>query len=238
MSSGIHHHLKIAVLNYSGNVGKSTLARHLLQPRMQDCPIIFIETINEGGDDTNIKGKDFAKVMADVLAAESAIVDIGSSNVEQVFAKVGMMGDVLDGFDFFLVPTVPKMKQQNDTTKMLLDLVKLDIPREKIKVVLNNADPEESIDRAFAQTLAVLETLLIDYAVVHESSAYAGLNGRTVSECVSAGRDFKAEIAAESNSDRRHGLATAKVFSGMAKVIQRELDGVFKKLFVPSTVSS
>ena len=237
MATGFSRDFKVAVLNYSGNVGKSTLARHLLQPRMQDCPIIFVETINEGGDDTNIKGKDFASVMAEVLASDRAIVDIGSSNIEQVFAKVGQMGDILEGFDFFLVPTVAKTKQQNDTTKMLLDLIKMDVPPEKIKVILNNADPEESVEKLFAHTLGSIKLLGFDYAVVHENMGYADLIGRTVLEAAAEGRNFKAEIAAASTKERKDELARAQVFSRMAKTIKGELDGVFAKLFLSSTVS-
>lgn len=38
--------MKIAVLNFSGNVGKSTIARHLLLPRIPGAELIAIESIN------------------------------------------------------------------------------------------------------------------------------------------------------------------------------------------------
>ena len=37
--------MKIAVLNFSGNVGKSTIARHLLSPRMPKAGLVAVETI-------------------------------------------------------------------------------------------------------------------------------------------------------------------------------------------------
>ena len=45
--------MKLCVINFSGNVGKSTLARHLLAPRMDQCSIIAVESINtdEESDD-------------------------------------------------------------------------------------------------------------------------------------------------------------------------------------------
>jgi cellulose biosynthesis protein BcsQ len=223
--------IKVAVLNYSGNVGKTTLARHLLQPRMGNCPILFIESINEGGDETNVKGKDFASVMVEVLASDSAIVDIGSSNIEQVFAKVGQMGDVLDGFDFILIPTVAKAKQQADTVKVLRDLIDLSVPTERLKLVLNHVDHDDDIDKVFANVLKTAHTLGIAYAVVHESEGFAHLAHRTVSEVAASDRDFRKEIAAAESKETKRELATAQVFSRIAQGIERELDTAFVKLF-------
>ena len=42
--------MKVAVINYSGNVGKSTVAGHLLKPRLKDAPIFSIESINQGAE--------------------------------------------------------------------------------------------------------------------------------------------------------------------------------------------
>lgn len=223
--------MKIAVLNYSGNVGKSTLAKHMLQPRMNDCPITFIESINEGGDESNVKGKDFAKVMIDVLAADSAIVDIGSSNIEAVFAKVGRMGDVLEGFDYFLIPTVAKPKQQKDTVKVIRDLIALGVPKGKLKVVFNHADPEDDVEMVFAPVKEPIDALGIVSAVVYESEGYAFLGARSVKDCVAEGRDFRKEIADAATKDEKHDLATAQVFSRLAQSIQRDLDAAFTKLF-------
>ena len=38
--------MKIAVINFSGNVGKSTVARHLLLPRIAGAELIAVESIN------------------------------------------------------------------------------------------------------------------------------------------------------------------------------------------------
>lgn len=36
---------KVAVLNYTGTVGKTTVAAHLLAPRMDNAPIYAIEAL-------------------------------------------------------------------------------------------------------------------------------------------------------------------------------------------------
>ena len=38
--------MKIAVINFSGNVGKTTVARHLLLPRIEGAELITVESIN------------------------------------------------------------------------------------------------------------------------------------------------------------------------------------------------
>ena len=49
--------MKIAVINFSGNVGKSTIARNLLAPRIPDAEVFAVETINsDGTEDETMKG--------------------------------------------------------------------------------------------------------------------------------------------------------------------------------------
>ncbi len=38
--------MKVAVINFSGNVGKTTIAGHLLVPRIDGAELIAVETIN------------------------------------------------------------------------------------------------------------------------------------------------------------------------------------------------
>ncbi|MBZ8143267.1 StbB, partial [Rubrivivax gelatinosus] len=38
--------MKVAVISFSGNVGKTTIARHLLAPRIPGAQLIAVESIN------------------------------------------------------------------------------------------------------------------------------------------------------------------------------------------------
>ena len=70
---------KIAVLNFSGNVGKSTLAKHLLAPMMDNCPVVSVETINaDAASETLITGSQFGQLQEDMLLQDQVIVDVGS----------------------------------------------------------------------------------------------------------------------------------------------------------------
>ena len=49
---------KIAVINFSGNVGKSTISKHLLVPRLEDAVLLAVETINaDEGADLTVNGQ-------------------------------------------------------------------------------------------------------------------------------------------------------------------------------------
>ena len=223
--------LKIAVLNYSGNVGKSTLARHLLAPRMQGCSVTFIESINEGGDASQIKGKDFLRAMVDVRMADQAIVDIGSSNIEQVLARTAGMDEILEMFDYFLVPTVPKHKQQTDTVNMIEALMTRGVQPGKIKVVFNHAERDDDAEKAFGSVKAVTTPLEIRTAVVHENEGFAWLGARKISTAAARNRDFKKELLAESDPSRKREIAEDEMAALLARSIERELDRVFAELF-------
>ena len=71
--------MKIAVLNFSGNVGKTTVAAHLLKPRMGDTPVYSIESINTGADADGIevekmKGKKFGELVDELMLLDAARV--------------------------------------------------------------------------------------------------------------------------------------------------------------------
>ena len=43
--------MKILVGNVSGNMGKTTLVKHLIAPRMKDARIVVLESTNAGSDE-------------------------------------------------------------------------------------------------------------------------------------------------------------------------------------------
>jgi len=61
------HPMKVAVLNYSGSVGKTIVASHLLAPRMNHALIFAVETTNETAADLGLnidqlRGEQFGKL--------------------------------------------------------------------------------------------------------------------------------------------------------------------------------
>lgn len=157
--------MKIAVLNFSGNVGKTTIAKHLLQRKM-NCEVFSVESINasnlEGSAVTQITHKQFSDLQTALLLNDDLIVDIGSSNVENLLKEISNYSGSQDDFDFFVIPTVPKDKQILDSISTIVYLIdELNIPKEKIRVVYNFAESADTIDHDFEKIERVLSTLKI-----------------------------------------------------------------------------
>ena len=63
----------VGVINFSGNVGKSTVARHLLCPRIPGAKLLTIESINsDGRTDDALRGKLFGELQVLLQTVESA----------------------------------------------------------------------------------------------------------------------------------------------------------------------
>jgi hypothetical protein len=228
--------MKVAVVNYSGNVGKTTVARHLLSPRLNGCPILFVESINEGGDaKTNIKGRDFKEVLREIPAHEHVVVDIGSSNVESVFGQLKKMQDAHEDFDAFVIPTVPAAKQQADTGKVAEALYEMGVKPDRIKVLFNQVEEGDEVAKVFATLLKSLKPLQVApslQAVIHQNEIFPLLGTRSIEEAICADRDFKAELAAAvGNPALQMEIAEARIVSRLAKGAKTELDSAFAHLF-------
>jgi hypothetical protein len=105
--------MKIAVINFSGNVGKTTVARHLLAPRIPGAEVVAVESLNP--DDTEaqaLRGRQFGELQEYMHTVDSAVVDIGASNVEDLLALMHRYQGSHEDFDCFVVPTVAPAKQQ------------------------------------------------------------------------------------------------------------------------------
>jgi hypothetical protein len=147
--------MNIAVLNYSGNVGKTTVARHLLQPRLS-LELIAVETINADETEaaTAIRGKQFAQLQEYMLTADGLIVDVGASNVEEFLLLMQQYQGSHSDFDYFIVPTVPALKQQKDTVATLAELERIGVDRDRVRLVFNQAEQGTPLEEAYAMVWA------------------------------------------------------------------------------------
>jgi hypothetical protein len=149
--------MKLAVISFSGNVGKSTIARHLLAPRLPGARVIAIESINaDEGQAQSMRGFQFGELQEYLQSVEDVVVDIGASNVEELMRLMHLYHGSHEEFDCFIVPTVPPPKQQQDTIATLVDLHSVGVPTERIQVVFNMVDDREPLERTFHSVLAFL----------------------------------------------------------------------------------
>ena len=147
--------MKLAVINFSGNVGKSTIARHLLAPRIPGAEFIAVESINAGdGQPTTIRGRQFAHLQEYLQTVDDVIVDIGASNVEDLLSLMRRYTGSHTDFDGFIVPTVPARKQQQDTAATLAELARIGVPAQRVRLVFNQVEHDTPLEQVFETLLA------------------------------------------------------------------------------------
>lgn len=235
--------MKVAVINFSGNVGKTTIARQLLGSRMQ-AEEFAVETINAGASDesvrtSRIKGKDFGELQEDLMLMESAIVDVGASNAEDFVKLMAQFSGSHEEFDYFVVPVVAEKKQQADTINTIKTLARLGVPSKKIRVVFNRVDPDDSqhIDNLFATVIGFhqaekLFTLKCD-AVLFNNEIFDRLRAlkKTVSDLIDDPTDYRAMLREAKTDDEKHFAVSMVSAQRLARSAQENLDQVFKALF-------
>jgi hypothetical protein len=229
--------MKVAVINFSGNVGKTTVARHLLAPRIDGAEVIAIESINaDDGQAKALRGRHFGELQEYLQTVDNVVVDIGASNVEDLLALMDRYRGSHEDFDYFVVPTVPALKQQQDTIATLTQLARLGIPESKLKVAFNQVEDDVKVDEAFDTLLAFIDQNPITHVSVQcrlgTNEIYERVKGtgKDLAELAGDATDYKALIAkAQSTADKlalAQKLATRRLASGVVP----ELDKCFAAL--------
>lgn len=233
--------MKVVVINFSGNPGKTTLVDNLLAPRM-NAPKFEIETINAGSDDTDaerLKGKDYGELQEDLMTLDSAIVDVGASNVEAFIKQMGQFHGSHEEFDYFVVPAVSEKKQQIDTVNTIETLAALGVPAKKIRVVFNKVEPEDASDvpRLFSTVFGLhAETqcfTLRPEAVVFKNEIFDRLRPlkKTVSQIVADETDYRTMLReAKDENAKAHAVSMISA-QRLARSAHKNLEDVYKALF-------
>ncbi|AME27473.1 StbB family protein [Burkholderia sp. PAMC 26561] len=237
--------MNIAVINFSGNVGKSTIARHLLAPRVRDAKVIAVESINadDGAQETDEKfrGRQFSELQARLLSGDNVVVDVGASNVESFVALMSEYDGSHDDFDLFVVPVVSAEKQQRDTVATLLNLANMGIAREKIVVVFNQVDRvlgfQESQFSSIFSFYNLKRSFRLDRdAVLYQSDVYkyAAEAGRSMDAVLTDPTDYKSAIAETPASSEKNRLVALLGLRRLALRVNAELDAVFEAIVRPA----
>jgi hypothetical protein len=163
-------------------------------------------------------------------------VDIGASDVEQLMELMRQYRGSHEDFDVFVVPTVPALKQQQDTIATLVELSRIGVPASRVRLLFNMVDDREEPERSFHPLLSFLATQPIaqfDLACrLGENEIYERLNftGMDIAALVRDETDYKALIAKAGDSAEKillaHKLATRRLAHGVLP----ELDACFAAL--------
>jgi hypothetical protein len=235
--------MKVAVLNYSGTVGKTTVAAHLLSPRMNEAPIFAIETINETAEGfgvgvEQIKGKNFRDLFKKLTMLDDAIIDIGASNIEAFIDGMVKFEDSHIEIDCFVIPVTNDDKVLKETIRMITVLSAMGVPAEKIKLVFNRV--EAKVEEEFGPILNYAKKekkcTANPKAGIFENELFDMVSSKkiTISAALADETDYKA-LAREANKAGDAKMATKYIdmfaIKALAKNVNRNLDAVYAELF-------
>lgn len=230
-----------ACLNYTGTIGKTTIAAHLLLPRIEGATIIGVESINEtaeslGLEIEKIRGNAFRELFKKLMLADEVIVDIGASNIEDFMNNLIKFDGAHEDIDYFIVPVTSGIKEQTETIRMIDTLATIGVPAEKIRIVFNRVDSDVANEfphiinyLAHSQTFtanincAIYESELFDALSLKKMSSTAVLSDET---------DYKELLKnKEASQEDRERWSDMYGLKMLTKGVSRNLDRVFKNLF-------
>jgi len=169
---------------------------------------------------------------------DNVVVDIGASNVEDLMALMRRYRGSHQDFDFFIVPTVAALKQQQDTMAMLAELARSGIPAARLKVVFNMVEDGVDVAQAFELLLAFLEAHPVAQVSTQcrlgANEIYGRVKGvgAAVDLAVLAQdtTDYKSLIVQANNVAEKLALAQALATRRLACGVVPELDACFAAL--------
>ena len=230
--------MKVAVINLSGNTGKTTLSKHLLAPQL-NARRIQIEDVNvgDGEPDLELAASRFKSLAAELNTAEDTenfVIDIGASNAQAMVEHFAQLKTTRAGIDFWVIPVVPASKQKADSINTASTLIKIGVKPDRIVMVLNNIIDTKSVEHDFAQILA-LRSLDIHVAgqAVLANEVYELLKGsaESVFDLVKNPPDFKALLKAardKKDTDQVRELGVKMVHQDLAEDASANLKAVFE----------
>jgi len=232
--------MKIAVLNYSGSVGKTVAAHHLLKPRMPDAAFFSVETINQSASDlgalevSQLQGKKFGELLEALVLEDDAIVDVGASNIESFFESMSRFSDAEHEFDLYVVPVTPDQKAWQESLKTVEALSNIGVSSKNIRLLPNRivADPADEIPAIFKYVENTKKARISEEAYLFESEIYGYLAAKRMSftELIDDGIDYRALAKSEMDSEKAKDYARMYRWKKLAIPVRNNLDDAYAAL--------
>lgn len=229
--------MKIAVVNFSGNVGKSVISKHLLVPR-DNSVLIAVETINSNEGGELINSKQFDELQEMLLDdAARIVVDVGASNIEEFIKQMTKYRHSHNDFDYFIVPTIAEKKTQGDTIGIINALAAIGVPAKKIRLVFNKVEIDDNLESKFSALFRFAEVekkfvinpkAAIILNEVYESSKELGVS---VVDLLSHETNYRPEHKAETDPQKKDRFMKLILARRLAEDAEENLDVVYKVLF-------
>jgi hypothetical protein len=139
-------------------------------------------------------------------------------------------------FDYFVVPVVKEKKQQADTVNTIRALSDMGISKNKIRLVFNKVETDESVEDEFAILFGLANTeksfTLRPEAVIYSNEVYERLKtvGKSLGNITSDETDYRAKLRETSDADEKEMCVRMVALKRLAITANKNLDDVFKAL--------
>lgn len=224
--------MKIFISNYSGNVGKTTIASQFLAP-LTGAPLVLIEDQNSTGTASGEKlsGADISKLLEHVLLSDNIIVDCGASNIKEFLDASAKYGNVLSEFDTFIIPTTCDEKQVMDTVKTVETLTRLSVPEDRIRVIINrveNAKVAGEVRETISEESGLDKGCIV---ALSESEAFTKVPpGETLVSYAADQTDYLTQAKEEKNTKQRMSLLRKDIERRAARETVKQFKSAFQEL--------
>ncbi|MDO8845585.1 StbB family protein [Methylicorpusculum sp.] len=233
--------MKVVVMNYTGTVGKTTIASHLLLPRINNSSIIAVESFNEsaagiGIKVDQIKADKFKEIFRKIIDTDAPIIDVGTSNIENFLNGMTRFSATNEEIDFFVIPVTSGTKEQRETISMIMTLKEFGIPDSKIRLIFNRV--ESNVEEEFLVLLNYTKKNNIpinNKALIFESELFdeLAIKKMTIKKLQEDNKDYRALLRENKEADQKQRDHWIDMYGlkCLAKHVSKNLDDCFAELF-------
>nr|WP_277401830.1 StbB family protein [Achromobacter xylosoxidans] len=230
-------------MNYSGSVGKTMATSHVFAPRIPHAEIIAVESTNESAADLGLdveqmRGEQFGRLFRKLLMAESAIVDVGASNIEDFLAELIKYDEAHREVDHYVLPVVSSGKAQRETIKTIQALTQIGVPAERVRVLFNrvDADVKEEFAPIFGYAKQAGGFMANPEAAIFENEIFDLLANKrtTIKEILADETNYRQKLRETDRNDKKRisQLSDMVALQALARPVDRQLDHAFSALFM------
>ncbi|MFC0170811.1 plasmid stability protein StbB [Pseudoduganella danionis] len=234
--------MKVVICSLAGSVGKTTIAAHMLCPRMPKARVSAVDTANvtvkDFGIDCDVySGEQFSKLYKELLRQPNALIDVGGSKEGKEFLAGMDWMEGHDEIDAFIIPSLSDDKAQKGAFKTIELLLAQGVAKEKIKVIFNgvNKDTEEEFDYLLgALTVTGIPYSLEATIFQHEIFKLLSTLNISLEKILTDKTDYKARFVALPENAPEDELARLSNFvlaQKYAPRVSRDLNKAFDALF-------
>lgn len=231
--------MKIAVINHSGNVGKTTISKMLVAHLK--AAYLAVESINAEDPAKAVRGREFIDIHDALhMTEKSVIVDVGSSNVEDFTLAMSEFYGSHEMFDLFIVPASPGGKQIADTIATIENLAGMGAPAGRISVVFNmlerGDEPRRIFSELFEHQANKQNFTICDAAVIRKNELFTLMREmkikKSIADLAADGTDYKGMIAAAGDQDEKLRLTRMIAIKRLAQSVTHQVDIIFRDLHI------